>query len=469
VTDSSAGTERPLPPGYDLVRELGAGGCGVVYLAEQTALKRLVALKRIHGYALVQGEGLDRFRREAQVLASMEHPAVVRVFDFRRSEHDATLVMEYVAGESLADRLERGPLPVAESLVVLRDVAAALHAASERGIAHRDIKPGNVFLLADGHAKLGDFGLARIVSDPSVFRTSTGEVSGTPAYFPPECGDASHEPDERSDAYSFAVMAYEMLTGQLPFTGTDLMQIVAAHFSQPPPPPETVLPGFPQAASTALLAGLEKDPARRLLPWDLVDRLAAVPGNAWPAIPASAGSAAPRKVAAYEPTVRGIVTPPGATASTPATAPPSRRPSRRRIGPRTLVTAGAVAVLAVAAIIAFTSGGGSDSTATDLRVQSVDVSVTPRGGSGSCPNALFVFSADLTTNGGAGHVTLRWVRPDGQRSDPVDVPVNAGQEHATAELRFQVTGDQPLSGRATARVLAPDAVSGKSRPISYTC
>src|SRR3954447_12091262 len=420
VSRESDGAVVP-PSGYEIVRELGAGGCGVVYLARQTALQRLVALKRIHGYALTDDYALERFRREARVLATMDHPGVVRVFDFRRSQQDAMLVMEYVAGESLADRLDRGPMPVAESLEVLRDVAAALRAASERGIAHRDIKPGNVFLTDSGHAKLGDFGLARIVADPSVFRTTTGEVSGTPAYFPPECSDADHEPDERADAYSFAVMAYEMLTGRLPFTGADVMQVLAAHMSQPPPPPTDVVPGFPADASTALLTGLAKEPAARPLPWELVDRLpagargdrlAAVPRTAWPPVP----DATPvrRRIAPSEPTVRGVVAPPSAQPARVESAPARRRPVRLR---RLALPAAAAVAVGVALVVLTTSGGGSNDPPGDLHATSLHVSVSP--GRGHCPGTVFTFTAEVATNGAAGEVSLQWTPPDGQRAQPV--------------------------------------------------
>jgi hypothetical protein len=259
-------------------------------------------------------------------------------------------------------------------------------------------------------------------------------------------------------------MAYEMLTGRLPFTGADVLQILAAHMSQPPPPPTDVVPGFPAEASTALLAGLAKEPAARLLPWELVDRLAAVPQQAWPAVP----QAAPvrRTVAPSEPTVRGVA-PPATSAPSPVEVPATRRPTRR-IG-RTAVLAVAGAAVAVTAVVLATSGGDSDPAAAELHATSVAVSVSPAGGDGRCPEAVYTFTADVQTNGAAGEVTLRWTRPDGRRTDPVHVPVSAGQESATAELSFQVTGERPLSGRATAHVLAPDRVNARSAPITYSC
>ncbi|MDX6287914.1 MAG: eukaryotic-like serine/threonine-protein kinase [Frankiales bacterium] len=463
-------TARPLPKGYDFVREIGAGGCGEVVLARHTALKRLVAVKRIHGYALADADALERFRREAQVLATLDDPTVVRVFDFRRSGHDATLVMEYVPGESLADMIERGPLPFADALVILRDAADALRIARERGIVHRDVKPGNVFVLPNGRAKLGDFGLARIVSDPSVFRTSTGDVSGTPAYFPPECGSADNEPDERSDAYSFAVMAYELLTGVLPFTGDDIMQIVTAHLSKSPPPPETVLPGFPAPASAAILAGLAKDPAQRLLPWELVDRLEAVPTNAWPTVNRAAAHAN-RPVPKSAPTVRVApdAVPAASPGATTAASPPRRR---RRDGSRRIgIVAAAVVVAAAAAVLAihFLSGSSSTSSAEPLHVTGVSLTVLPPDGRARCPSGHFEFSARIATNGAGGDIVLRWTRPDGRDSAPTTVAVSSGQRAVTAVLRFDVSGERPLQGRAVVHVVTPDARDATSTPIAYTC
>src|SRR4051812_3442493 len=300
--------------------------------------------------------------------------------------------MEYVAGESLADRLERGPIPPAEALVVLRDVADALRVAAARGIVHRDVKPGNVFVLPDGHAKLGDFGLARIVSDPSVFRTSTGEVSGTPAYFPPECGSADAEPDERSDAYSFAVMAYELLTGQLPFTGNDIMQIVAAHFSKAPPPPESLVPGFPAAASAALLTALAKDPADRLLPWELVDRLAAVPTTAWPAAVSAPAATGRRRVAPSEPTVRTSPSPQVATATTASTTtPPPRQRKTPWLSRRAGIVAGGLVIAAAVVVLVLHLASGSSSK--PLSVRSVVLTGEPASGQARCPAGHFAFTA----------------------------------------------------------------------------
>lgn len=429
--------------GYETLRVLGAGGFGEVVLARHLALDRLVAVKRIHRHALAGSEALERFRREAIVLAGLEHPAVVRVYDFRSEDGDAVLVMEYVEGASLLDLMERGPVPVAAALKALSDVADALTAGAGHGIAHRDVKPGNVFVLPDGHAKLGDFGLARVVSDPSVFRTSDGSSIGTPAYFPPESGQGLSEPDARSDAYSFAVMAYEVLTGRLPYEGLGAVAMIAAHWTQEPPAPTDLVPGFPTEASEALLEGLSKDPARRPLPAELVRRLAAVPVTAWPAPPARASTRAPQTVIAR-----------------PRQPVPPAPASPRRT--RTWVLA-AVPLLGVAAVVV--AQGRSDPAR--LEVTSVSVTVTPAFG--RCPSARFAFTALLRTNGSAGTLSGTWTQPDGTAEPPFALRVAKGQRTAKAVLTVSVGGARPLRGSAVLTLAGQGAQRATSPPVDYAC
>ena len=273
--------DRLLPPGYEYLRTLGSGGFGEVVLATQVSVGRSVAVKRLHA-PQASGDNLDRFRREGHVLASTDHPAVVKVFDMVADQGVLFLVMEYVPGDPLSSILEHGAMPARRALVVLRDVADALSAATAVGVVHRDIKPGNVFVLPSGHAKLGDFGLARVADDGSVFRTQAGPALGTPAYYAPELSRDGAEADARSDAYAFAVMAYEMLVGRRPFEADDAIALLTAHWRLEPPDPAELVEGFPRAGADALLAGLVKEPQARLLPSELVRRLEAVPAAEWP-------------------------------------------------------------------------------------------------------------------------------------------------------------------------------------------
>jgi serine/threonine-protein kinase len=280
---------HPVPKGYEFIRVVGAGGYGEVVLAKHRTLGREVAIKRIHSRYLSDQVAMDRFRREAQVLASTTCQSVVKVYDLVREDLASYLVMEYVRGSSLSELLDDGPLPAEHGIPILADVAEALKVMAAQGVVHRDVKPGNVFVLEDGSAKLGDFGLARALNDPTIFRTEGPSDLGTPAYFPPEVSQGGAEPDGRSDAYSFAVMAYEVLTGHLPYDAPTPIAMMTAHWLREPTPPSDHLPGFPAGATDVLNAGLAKDPETRAMPSELVERLSAVPASAWPEVERTVG------------------------------------------------------------------------------------------------------------------------------------------------------------------------------------
>lgn len=438
---------------YEVLRELGRGGFGTVELARHRELGRLVAIKRISPSALGDPDAVARFRREAAVLATLDHPGVVAVHDFRRNAAGAALIMEYVPGQSLREALDRGPLPTDLALRVLHDVADALAAAHQRGIVHRDVKPANVFVLPDGRAKLGDFGIAR-AADSRLFRTADGMLTGTFAYLPPEYLLPGHDPDPRGDDYSFAVLAYEVLVGALPFQGEGLA-LLGQHGHRPPADPELARPGFPPAATAALAAGLAKDPGLRLSAVGLVGRLATVPASAWPPATVRPGSA-PSGRTVMEARVPASAVPP---------IPVPRRSLRwwRRPGGRaTAVTAAAVLAVAVTTAVLLTRGP------EPLRVESVDV-VAAAPVEGRCPSAEYVFVATIQTNGGAGDIRFEWIRPDGQRTAVQTVSASDGQSQAEARLTFTVTGGSALDGSATLAVLDPGSARGVSPPIAYRC
>lgn len=450
------GLPAPLPPGYELVGRLGAGAFGEVVLARHVRLGRLVAIKRILTHALADPENVQRFRREAQILARQDSPTVVGVFDLTTVDGTLHLVMEHVPGRTLAQALEHGPLPAPAALQVLRDVATALRTMAAQGIVHRDVKPGNVFVLPDGHAKLGDFGLARALADASAFRTAGGSPAGTPAYFPPEVSLGRSEPDERSDAYSFAVMAFESLTGQRPFSAPDALAMITAHWEQPPLDPRQALPGIPEPAATTLLAGLAKDPADRPLPFELVDRLATIPASDWPH-PAPRASATADSGGEQDTLFR-----PGPPRRLESPTPPGVLPGRRRrrLVPWLVAAAVVLAGGAAVTVLAFRGPG-------ELRVELVTVDVRPDD-TGTCPRASFQFDATIATNGAPGVVSFVWTRPDGVRLEPREVRVQDGQRAVPARLEFSVDGGAELEGEAVLDVLAPGRQSA-SRTVTYSC
>jgi len=251
-------------------------------------------------------------------------------------------------------------------------------------------------------------------------------------------------------------MAFEVLTGRLPFEGDDTAQLLAAHLTAPPPAADALVPDFPSSAARALEASLAKDPAARLLPWELVDRLERVPADQWP------GALRPVRPGGAPETIR---TPPPPAAAAPVPALPRRR---SRV-PRTVLTGLVLAGVAAAVVV-----GGSvlrDDTAAEpepLTVEGVQVRVDPADGVGSCPRARFEFTAGLQTTG-AGTARVVWTRPDGRTSEPVELRVDPGQRTATAVLAFEVTGELPLEGTAVLRVLEPTALTATSPPVRYSC
>ena len=250
---------RPLLAGrYRLECQIAAGGVGEVWRAEDTVLTRTVAVKLLRAELASQAETLARFRAEARHAGALSHPAIARVYDYGDPvpPHPAFLVMELVDGPSLAAVLTAGPLGAAQTMDVVAQVASGLQTAHAAALVHRDIKPGNLLLAADGQVKITDFGIAHVAGSVPV--TSTGIVMGTPAYIAPErVSGASATP--ASDLYSLGVVAYECLAGTAPFTGKPL-EVAVAHRDLPLPP-------FPHAvpAEVARLVGelTAKDPAAR--------------------------------------------------------------------------------------------------------------------------------------------------------------------------------------------------------------
>jgi serine/threonine-protein kinase len=268
---------------FRVLQLVGAGGMGEVYLGEQVSLGRKVAIKVLHADLMMHPSMIERFKREARLLSAIEHPAVVRVIDYGEAGVGACLVMEYVEGENLYDVLQAGAMAPSRALPLLYQLAEGLAAIHDKGIIHRDLKPENVLLtkgLRGEQARLLDFGIARLVEPDSNASnlSQVGLVVGTPEYLSPE--QAVGAPvDTRSDLYSFGVLAYRVLSGQLPFPGPGPTQYVAQHAAANPIPlleAAPTLSGHPALVSLVMQL-LRKDPTLRLPSANaLVDALGAI-------------------------------------------------------------------------------------------------------------------------------------------------------------------------------------------------
>lgn len=256
---------------YRMLKVLGAGAMGVVFLAEDTVLKRTVAVKTLKPGFASSREGRERFLREARMMAAVKHENIVTIHHAGEHDEIAFLAMECLAGESLEARLKREPLlPAAETLEIGRAVADGLAAAHARGLIHRDIKPANLWLepvlqagpgSASCRVKILDFGLAR-AGALDVKLTQAGAVLGTPAYMAPEQA-AGESVDARADLFSLGVVMYRMATGNFPFQGNDLLQILRAIAVADPCPPHLVHPALPGGLSDLIMQLLAKSPAER--------------------------------------------------------------------------------------------------------------------------------------------------------------------------------------------------------------
>lgn len=258
---------------YEVQDFIGQGAMGLVYRAYHVQLQRTGAVKVLQGIA-PDPDSTARFRHEAQAIAQMRHPNIVGVYDF--GEHDGTpyMIIEYVPGGSLATRLGNEPLESGTALKYLRGIAAGLDYAHGLGIVHRDVKPANVLLEKDDTPVLADFGLAKLLQGSSL-KSMTGVTTGTPAYMAPEqvTGTKVGPP---ADRYALATIAYEMLTGAIPFDGEGLMELLYAHVHREPPPPSSRNKLLGPRVDAVIMRGLAKDPTAR---WEsctaMVDALSA--------------------------------------------------------------------------------------------------------------------------------------------------------------------------------------------------
>ncbi len=265
LTDLKEQLQRTLGSNYTLERELGGGGMSRVFVAEEVSLERKVVVKVLPP-DLAASVNVERFRREIQLAAKLQHPHIVPVLSAGISEGLPYYTMPFIEGESLRAKIARsGELPLNEAARILRDVLGALSYAHEHGVVHRDIKPDNV-LLTGNHAVVADFGVAKALSastNPGSSLTSLGVALGTPAYMSPEQAVADPSTDHRADIYAVGAMAYEMLTGQQVFSARSPQAMLAAHAVEKPEPIDKRRPMVPPALSSLIMRSLEKHAADR--------------------------------------------------------------------------------------------------------------------------------------------------------------------------------------------------------------
>jgi len=255
----------PIQPGtrlgaYQITSLIGQGAMGTVFLARHEVLDRTAAVKVM----LAIGEdpiALGRFRREGRAIALLRHPNIVTVYDYGEQEGAPYMIEEYIGGGSLAERLKRARPKPSDAVHLLRGMAAGLDYAHQRGVVHRDIKPANVLMGAEDTPVLADFGLAKVEQQATM--TASGVATGTPAYMAPEQIMDDGEISAATDIYALATVAYEMLTGRLPYESDGVMRLLMSKVRDDPTPPSERDPELPRRVDSVLLRGLDREPSAR--------------------------------------------------------------------------------------------------------------------------------------------------------------------------------------------------------------
>ncbi len=259
---------RPSVPGYVVDAEIGRGGMGVVFRAQHKRLNRTVALKMVLAAGVADPRVSQRFLFEAEVLARVQHPQVVQVYEVNMFTAPTGVVFPYLAMELLSggtlNQWANGrQLPAAEAVALVEGLARAVHAVHQQGIVHRDLKPANILRSADGVFKVSDFGLAKLTAEPGAQLTGTGMVVGTPAYMAPEQAGGGGVIGPPADVYSLGAMLFELLTGRPPFPGDDAMSVLLKVIRDPAPDVRSLRPDVPRDLAAVLMKCLTKEPARR--------------------------------------------------------------------------------------------------------------------------------------------------------------------------------------------------------------
>jgi serine/threonine-protein kinase len=433
---------------YEVQDFIGQGAMGLVYRAYHSQLERVGAVKILQAIA-PDPDTTARFRHEAQAIAQLRHPNILNVYDFGEYQGTPYMIVEYVPGGSLGGRLAKGLLDVPTTLKYLRGIAAGLDYAHGRGIVHRDVKPANVLLESDDSPVIADFGLAKLLQGSSL-KSITGVTTGTPAYMAPEQVTGS-QIGPAADRYSLATMAYEMLTGVIPFDGEGLMEILYAQVHREPPPPSLRNSALGPHVDEVILRGLAKDPTLR---WEsctaFVEALGQavdgkkpdklVPAKAVVVDPAFASTVPLAEVAAMGATGKAARMEPIHPMSSP---PPPGRKSRK----------GVIAAIAGAVIILLLLIGGVGYLMTHQKPAVTLSESTVRAG-----DTVVVTASHVPPNQ-VGEIQLRsdlhtfpfQADANGELSEPILIPINiGGGDHVV-----HVCWASQCYGSATLHVVAP--------------
>ena len=254
---------------YEILEHVGGGGMADVYKAHDLTLDRIVAVKILHAQLASDANFLYRFQQEAQAAARLSHPNIVSIYDVGEDKGVHYIIMEYVAGETLKDMIEReGNLQVEDALRIAREIASALSHAHMNNLVHCDIKPHNILVMPDGRVKVADFGIARAITSSTM--TYNGNVVGSVHYFSPEQAKGT-QITPKSDVYSLGVVLYEMLTGRLPFTGETTVSVALKHLQEEPSAPREIKPEIPPIVEAIVIKAMAKDSVERFTSSEMIE------------------------------------------------------------------------------------------------------------------------------------------------------------------------------------------------------